>query len=212
MKRSLSLLLLLAGAVAAFSAEPKNVYQNNFDKAELDKVPEDLMVLDGGFVVKEEGGNRFLELPGAPLESFGVLFGPTVTNNVAAGARIFGTGKGRRFPTFGVGLNGVGGLKFQVSPGKKLVELFKGEDVIATAPYIWESGSWTMLRLQLVKGSNGELKAQGKAWKQEAKEPDAWQIDQAIMGEVPPGRPSIWGNPYAGTPIRYDDLSVSSGN
>jgi len=211
MKRSLSLLLLLAGTIAAFSAEPKNLYQNSFDKAELDKVPEDLMVLDGGFAVKEEGGNKFLELPGAPLESFGVLFGPTVTNNVAAGARIFGTGKGRRFPTFGVGLNGVGGLRLQVSPGKKLIELYKGEDVIASAPYTWESGAWTMLRLQLVKTDAG-LKAQGKAWKQGAKEPEAWLIDQAITGEVPPGRPSIWGNPYSGTPVRYDDLSVSAVN
>jgi len=211
MKRSLSFLVLLAGAIAAFSAEPKNLYQNSFDKAELDKVPEDLMVLDGGFAVKEEGGNRFLELPGAPLESFGVLFGPTVTNNVAAGARFFGTGKGRRFPTFGIGLNGVGGLKIQVSPGKKLIELYKGEEVIASAPYTWESGAWTMLRLQLVKTDAG-LKAQGKAWKQGDKEPEAWLIDQAITGEVPPGRPSIWGNPYSGTPIRYDDLSVSALN
>jgi hypothetical protein len=27
--------------------------------------------------------------------------------------------------------------------------------------------------------------------------------------EAPAGRPSIWGNPFAGTPIRYDDLKVS---
>ena len=40
-------------------------------------MPEDLLVLEGAFVVKAEGGNHFLELPGAPLDTFGLLFGPT---------------------------------------------------------------------------------------------------------------------------------------
>src|SRR5437588_932962 len=88
-------------------AQTKPVYENNFEKAEVGKVPDDFLVLDGAFVVKEEGRNKFLELPGAPLDSFGVLFGPTQSAGVAVSARIHGTGKGRRFPTFGVGLNGV---------------------------------------------------------------------------------------------------------
>ena len=69
--------LALAVAVAcSSSAQAQVLYTNGFDKAEVEKVPEDMMVLDGGFAVKEEGGNKFLELPGAPLETFGVLFGP----------------------------------------------------------------------------------------------------------------------------------------
>src|SRR5438067_11448912 len=102
--------------------ENKPLFENNFEKAELDKVPDDLLVLEGAFAVKAEGGNKFLELPGAPLDTFGLLFGPTESTNVAASARVYGTGKGRRFPTFGLGLNGVGGFKLQVSPGKKLLE------------------------------------------------------------------------------------------
>ena len=100
-------------AVAALAApvlaqEQKSLYENNFDKAELNKVPDDFLVLDGQFAVKEEGGERFLELPGAPLDTFGVLFGPTEKEGDAVSARIFGTGKGRRYPTFAVGLNGQG--------------------------------------------------------------------------------------------------------
>jgi len=49
------------------------LYSNGFDKAETGKVPEDLMVLEGGFAVQEESGNKFLELPGSPLETFGLL-------------------------------------------------------------------------------------------------------------------------------------------
>src|SRR5437899_12123840 len=113
--------LLLAGV--AFAAEPKKLYEMNFEKAEPDKVPEDFLVLDGGFAVKEEAGNKFLELPGAPLDTFGALFGPTEKAGIAVSTRIKGTGKGRRYPTFGVGLNGQGGYRLQVSPAKKALEL-----------------------------------------------------------------------------------------
>ena len=209
MKKYLAIATLVACSASVFAAEPKTLYANNFEKADIGKVPDDFLVLDGGFAVQEEGGNKFLELPGAPLDTFGLLFGPTETNNVSASARIFGTGKGRRFPAFAVGLNGVGGLRLQVSPAKKLVELYRGEDVVATAPYTWESGAWTMLRLDVRKIKEGEFKVQGKVWKQDAKEPPAWTIDYKLMGDLPAGRAAIWGNPYSGTPIRFDDLSVS---
>src|SRR5207302_2909423 len=97
----------LCSAWASQSNEAKVIYENNFEKAEVGKVPEDLLVLDGAFAVKEEGGNKFLELPGAPLDSFGLLFGPTESVGLAVSARVYGTAKGRRFPTFGIGANGV---------------------------------------------------------------------------------------------------------
>src|SRR6266850_6368601 len=50
------------------------LYENNFEKEEPGKVPADFMVLDGGFAVKEQAGNKFLELPGSPLDSFAVQF------------------------------------------------------------------------------------------------------------------------------------------
>src|SRR6266571_662021 len=172
-KACVELVLLTGLAFCAFAQQAKPLYQNDFEQAALDKVPDDFLVLDGGFAVQQEGGNKFLELPGAPLDTFGLLFGPTETNNVSASARIFGTGKGRRFPAFAVGLNGVGGLKLQVSPAKKLVELYRGEEVATTAPFIWESGAWTMLRLDVRKIRDGQFKVQGKVWKQDTKEPQA---------------------------------------
>lgn len=209
---SKSLTLVLAcvlGAASAVAAETAALYQNNFEKAELEKVPDDMLVLDGGFAVKEEAGNKFLELPGAPLETFGVLFGPTEASGLAVTARIHGAGKGRRFPTFDVGLNGVGGFKLRVSPAKKLLELLKGEEVVANAPFTWESGSWTMLRLQCRKVKDGEFKVEGKAWKQGDAEPKDWQVSRAETAEAPAGRPSVWGMPFAGTPVRFDDLQVT---
>ena len=199
--------LMLAAAMG--SAEAQVLYTNGFDKAELEKVPEDMMVLDGGFAVKDEGGNKFLELPGAPLETFGVLFGPTEASGLAVTARVQSTGKGRRFPTFAVGLNGVGGFKLQLSPAKKLVELVKGEEVVASAPFTWESGSWTLLRLQCRKVKDGEFRLEGKAWKQGGAEPKEWQISRMEALESPAGRSSVWGMPFAGTPVKFDDLMVT---
>ena len=207
--RLVALAMGLAALMMTAAAQAQVLYTNGFDKAEVENVPEEMMVLDGGFAVKEEAANKFLELPGAPLETFGVLFGPTEASGLAVTARVQSTGKGRRFPTFAVGLNGVGGFKLQLSPAKKLVELVKGEEVVASAPFMWESGSWTLLRLQCRKVKDGEFKLEGKAWKQGDAEPKEWQISRAETTESPAGRSSVWGMPFAGTPIRYDDLIVT---
>src|SRR5687767_1325420 len=168
-----------------------------------------MMVMEGGFTVVEESSNRFLELPGAPLETFGVLFGSTETNGVSVSARVFGTGKGRRSPAFAVGLNGVGGYKLQVSPAKRMVELYRGDELLTSAAYEWAPGTWTMLRLQTRKTKDGGISAEGKAWKQGAAEPKQWIISHLDKSEPPPGRASLWGAPYSGTPIRFDDLTVA---
>ena len=200
--------------VAALSAPvlaqgQKSLYENNFDKAELNKVPDDFLVLDGQFAVKQEGGERFLELPGAPLDTFGVLFGPTEKEGDAVSARIFGTGKGRRYPTFAVGLNGQGtsAYRLQVSPAKKAVELYKGDEVKASVSYEWQPAAWTRLRLQVRKVKDGDWKVEGKVWTD--KEPATWTVSFDEKDQPVAGKASIWGSPYATTPIRFDDLLVT---
>ena len=209
-RKLLAVLLAAFGlATGVFAQDAKPLYENNFEQAALDKVPDDFLVLDGGFAVKEDGGNKFLELPGAPLETFGTLFGPTEGTGLAVTARIHGTGKGRRLPAFAVGLNGVGGFRLQVSAAKKLLELYKGDEVVASAPFAWESDSWTLLRLQVRKAKDGAWKVEGSAWKQGTAEPKAWAIAHDEKSEPSAGRASVWGNPFSGTPIRFDDLAVS---
>ena len=209
-KTCVELVLLTGLAFGAFAQQAKPLYENDFEKAALDKVPDDFLVLDGQFAVKEEGGNKFLELPGAPLDTFGVLFGPTEKEGTAVSARIFGTGKGRRYPTFAVGLNGQGtsAYRLQVSPAKKALELFKGDEVKATVPFEWQSGAWARLRLQVRKVKDGQWKVEGKAWAD--KEPSAWLVSFDEREQPVAGKASIWGSPYATTPIRFDDLKVTS--
>jgi hypothetical protein len=200
--------LTLCVAINVF-AQAKLPYENNFEKAEVGKVPEDMLVLDGQFTVKEESENKVLELPGDPLDSFGVLFGPTETSNIVVTAKIFGTGKGRRFPTFGIGANGVNGYRLQVSPGKKLVELYKRDEVVKSVAYEFKSGAWTNLKLQISLVKEGEIKIEGKAWTKDTDEPKEPLVSYTDNSPASAGRASIWGSPYSGTPIQFDDLSVT---
>jgi hypothetical protein len=197
------IVLVLSGAHAQ-----EKVYEQNFEKAEVGAVPAEMLVLDGAFAVREDSGGRVLELPGAPLDTFGVLFGPTEKEGMRVGARIFGSSQGRRFPVLGVGLNGASPYRLQCSPSKKALELYKGDDVLAAVPFSWESGTWTEFRLQLVKIRDGAWKLSGKAWKQGSAEPADWLLNAELQEEPVAGKASIWGKPYSGTPIRFDDLTV----
>jgi hypothetical protein len=191
----------------SFAGQPV-LYTNNFEKAAVDSVPDDMLVLDGAFAVKQENGNKFLELPGAPLDTFGVLFGPATNANVAVEAKIYGTGKGRRYPSFGVGLNGAGGYKLKVSPSKNALELYKGDELLASAPFKWKSGTWTTFRLHVIKSGEGEWAVMGKVWDSAEKPPENFQVTVRQKIEPTAGRPSIFGSPISGTPIRFDDLAL----
>lgn len=203
---TMMLRILALFALSATLMGQEAVYKNDFQSAEVGKIPKEFMVLDGGFTVAEEGGNKFIELPGAPLDTFGFLFGPTEKENRTVTARIFGTSKGRRAPTFNVGLGGVGGYKLQVSPAKKLVELYRGDSVKSSVPFEWESGKWTHLSLTLKKKSDSEWQIDGSVWPEGASEPPSPTIAFSDNEAPPSGRASIGGSPYATTPIRYDDL------
>jgi hypothetical protein len=138
-----------------------------------------------------------------------VIFGTTQNSGVAVSARIFGTSKGRRAPTFGVGLNGVGGYKLQMSPAKKALEIFKGDEALASVPFEWASGSWAHLKLHVIP-SGAVWKIEGKAWKDGQPEPAQWQVTFEEKTKPSDGRASLWGLPYSGTPIWFDDLVLAA--
>src|SRR5665213_1433805 len=125
------------------------LYQNDFEKDELDKPPAGFLVLDGDFAVKQIDGNKVLELPGAPLDAFGALFGHATNGNLTVSARVYGTGHGRRFPIFAIGLNGGAGYKLQVSPAKDALEIYHGDNALAATPFKWKTATWTSLRLHI---------------------------------------------------------------
>jgi hypothetical protein len=184
---------------------PEVLFREDFQSVQPGDIPDEFLVLDGLFEVVEQDGQRWLELPGAPLETFGVLFGPNESSGVEVRARIRGTREGRKFPTFMVGLNGVRGFKLRVAPSKNALELLRDEEVLERVPFRWTSGEWTSVRLQVLPGEKG-VRLLAKAW-QGADEPDAWMVTAGLDGTFPRGKAGVWGLPFSGTPIQFDDLA-----
>jgi len=198
----------LAWSCTAWGAAPTPVFTEDFSRIEVGQVPDGFLVLDGAFQVKADGAEKFLELPGAPLESYGLMFGSGNKEDWGAQARVFGTLRGRRFPVFGVSVNGVGGYRVVVAPAKRAIELLKGDEVKASAEFIWEDGTWTQVRVQIRKLADGTWKVEGKAWKDGEEEPSQWLVGWTEADSPVAGRAAVWGQPFAGTPIRFDDLRI----
>ena len=207
--------IFIAAAIVALTASAqtpreKVLFKSDFESANADSVPEEMMVLGGQFSVKEIGGNKALELPGDPLEDFGALFGPAESDGVAVRARIRSETTKRLAPRFGVGLSGVAGYRLLVAPGQNVLQLLKDQQVVASAPFEWKPGTWTSLHLQVRKVSEGKWSVEGRAWADGTPEPKDWSISFEVSEALPAGKASIWGAPYSGKPILFDDLSVVS--
>jgi hypothetical protein len=201
--------LMTCACLAAASARAgQPFYQNNFEATETGKLPADFLVLNGNFAVKSLGTNRVLELPGAPLDGFAVQFGPAEAVGMSVNARIHGTAQGKRSPAFGVGLGGAGGWRLQVSPGRKAVELFKDQELKASAACNWKSGAWMRFRLQLRQVKEGAWRIEGRVWLDGADEPEDWILTADETEQPVAGRASVAGAPFSGTPIWFDDLAV----
>lgn len=202
--------LLTAGPPAADAAQPPAAaYATDLSKMAVGKPPDELFILNGAFQVAEAGGNKFLELPGDPLDSFGILFGPEEQQATEVSARIQAARAGMMFPEFGVGANDSGGWKLWALPGQDALVLRRKEaDEVARVPFKWADGQWAHFRLRVSPAADGKWLVRGRAWAAGAKEPAEWTIAATDAAAPPKGRASVWGHPYAGTPIRFDDLTA----
>ncbi len=196
------------GAPAPAVARP--LYENNFERAAVGKLPEGVEVLGGDFSVQSASSNKFLSLAGSTLRSCTAMFGPVVGADIAVSARILGTTKDSRAPKFGVGLGGTNGWKLMASPNKSALQLWRDTEVKATVPFTWQSGTWTTLCLQVRKVGDGAWTVEGKAWETSGAEPKDWLVRCETSETPPTGWASVIGTPLAGTLIRFDDLVVSA--
>ena len=209
MKYWSALVLILLAAAPATDAP---LFSTDFTKAELGKPSDkDFLVLAGTFAVKDVDSDRSLELDGKSLDSFGALFGPAPEQPASTvAARIWGDVTGKRFPEFGIGASDAGGYKLWLMPRQKKVVIRKADATVATADYTkWEPKTWTEFRLQVSKSNSDAWVVRGKVWGRGTDEPKDWTISFEDPEEPPAGRASVWGNPYSGQPIRFDDLRVS---
>ncbi len=210
-RKSLQVLVLLGvlGVLVVKAEDGKSsaiLWASDFEKVAAGAEPPDVLILEGAFTVQQDGpANRVLELPGVPLETMGMVFGPARRQDVAVWARIRSEKKGRLYPHFGVGLLGPQGYRLMVNPTRDAVELVRDGDVLTRAPFKWESGQWTWLSLAVALREK-KLEITGKAWLEGRGEPAEPMIRHAAEPSDQAGGATIWAMPYSGKPIQFDDV------
>lgn len=195
-------------SVAADTAPPAGEYIVDFEQTEAGKLPDDFLVT-GNFAVKDFEGNQVLELPGSPLEHYGVLFGPAEHAQVEVRAKVWASQTGKRYPEFGIGAGNAFGYRLLLLPRQKKLVLRKQDLTVASAPYDqWKTDTWTEFSLR-VEQQNGAWTITGQA--APAGDPDAGvTVKFKDKEEAPAGRGSIWGTPFSDKPIRFDDLHITT--
>ena len=186
----------------------EKIYSNDFSTTTLGEQPEGMFVLAGEFSVMERESNAVLILPGEPLGDFGILFGLRQQDNVAVRARISSDSRGRRKPAFSIGLNGRSGYRLRVNAAARAVQLLKGDRVYSEANFEWVPNTWIWLDLQIEKTDDKLWVITGKAWLGNSLEPAVATVrieDNKIPAK---GRASVWGTPYSGKAILFDDLGI----
>lgn len=207
MSRSISIILISLVACQAGAGELKKL---NYDceKWTEGEPPAEVFVVDGTIRIKEKDGNKAIEIGIDPLVDGCAMLGSSANGSASIQARAFASKNGRSFPRFGIGVHGQSGYRLIVLCAKKELQLVKNDQVIKSAPYEWTSDAWMNLKLEALKDAQGKWSISGKAWPAGVAEPAEPQIkheDSTLKGQ---GKCSIWGTPFSGTPIYFDDVKL----
>lgn len=186
------------------------LYTAEFDNN--DKIiPEDFFIMDGSWEVRKLVNTQALYLRPFPLRTYSLLLGPDIKEGMEMSADVYTSKRGQVFPNFSIGSHGLSGFRLNVKPGPRgsALELFINETrLIAVAKCDWQTDMWSSMRLNVQKTGPQEVTVKGKIWKRGEKEPD-WQI--VHKGDLPldEGQCSIWGIPYSGRDIFFDNLVIT---
>ena len=171
--------------------------------------PQEVFVVDGSITVVAKDGNKALQIaPAGELVEANALLGDSAKGSASIEARVFGSKTGRSFPRFGIGVHGQSGYRLIVFAAKKELQLMKGEEVIKAVPFQWTPDAWVKLKLEVKKIADDKWNISAKAWAADAAEPKDAAItheDATLKGQ---GKCSIWGTPFSGTPILFDDVKI----
>jgi len=209
MKNFLMIVFVLV-MVSSYTAaqEDGGKVEFTFEKMEVGKELDGALSIDGEFLVAELDGGKVLELSPVPLVECGLVLGLSLKGEGQITAKIRAGKKRRSTPRFGVGLHGISGYRLRVVPAQKQLELLRNEEVVKTATYDWQSGSWVTVRLVVTKVSDNKWGVSAKVWAGGEKEPELPALAIETTEAPGNGKASIWGTPYSGLPIYYDDIQI----
>ena len=151
-----------------------------------------------------------LKLSPDPLIECGLLFGKSSKGPMIVEGRVFTAKKGRRsFPRFAMGVHGISGYRLRVVPAQKRIELVHNEEIVKTVDFAWESEKWCSMKLAFID-NEGAPKVQAWVW-MSGQEPTQEPLLEFVgeKGTSSQGKASLWGTPYSGKELLFDDLKVT---
>lgn len=209
---AISMALALAGGLGLprpmHAADPLKV---DFEAIEVGGEPDGFFLIDGEMKVEELDGGKVLAVAATPLVETGGLLGDSMKGGGTVEARVKADRKRRSYPRFGVGLHGLSGYRLRVVPSQGQIELVKNEETVKTEAFEWKPGEWVTLRLSVSPAGEGKWKVEGRVWSGADEAPEKPQIELTHEGSIGSGKASVWGTPYAGLPIYFDDVVVTPG-
>ena len=206
-------LAIIAGAYALGSdvAGAEELATVKFDFEEFEEGTEpDLFVIEGTFKIAAEDGNKVLQLEPLPLAESGVIFGKSLKGAASVTADVKASKLRRSTPRFGVGLHGISGYRLRVVPASSKLEVVKSDEVVQSVDYKWTSDEWLTLRLTIEAGAEGKWVIGGWVWPRGGEAPKEPAITFQSDEKLGQGKASIWGTPYSGTPISYDNVVIEN--
>lgn len=203
-------LSLLAVAALPAAAQEMKKFDIKADAWAVGEPPAEVFVLDGKVSIAEkEGGKAIMIDPGTELVEASAQFGDSAAGSASIQARVFASKKGRSTPRFGLSVHGMAGYRLYVNPAKKLLELVKADQVVATAPFTWTSDAWLNLKIEAKKASGDAWAIAASVWPAtEAAAPATPQLKHEDKGLKGQGKCAIWATPYSNTPIYFDDIQI----
>ncbi|MFM7606057.1 MAG: hypothetical protein ACKO8Z_12795 [Prosthecobacter sp.] len=200
---------LLATAVLSAAGQEVKKFDINCDAWTVGEVPAEVFVLDGKVSIAEKDGGKAIMIdPGTELVEASAQIGDSAAGNALIQARVFASKKGRSSPRFGISVHGMNGPRLYVNPAKKQIELVRGDQLLASAPFVWVSDSWLNLRLEVMKGEGDKWVAKAYAWPDKGQKPTDSLLKHEFTGLKGQGKCTLWATPYSNTPIYFDDLQI----
>jgi hypothetical protein len=193
-------------------ADPRLIFQADFEEQEPGGVPGSYLVLDGEWSIAELDGGRVLKLAEDPLVEASVQFGDSLKTGGTIKARIKTDRNRRSYPRFGVGLHGRSGFNVRMVPVEKKMILYKGgiDSPVQSAACDWRAGEWYFIELR-VEEAGDAWTVSARAWAESDNRPKQAQIEYIATDVTLSGKGSAIGTPFSGQPIYFDDIEVRLG-
>jgi hypothetical protein len=197
-------------SLSSLDAADLKQIQIDFDEWSEGEPPDSVLVVDGTVEVRVSEAGKALVIDPYPITDANAQLGESAAGEATVEAKVLATKVGRSYPRFGVSVHGMSGHRLILNVPYRRLEIVKRDEVVAEAPFKWESGAWLRLKLEArrAEGSEDSWVIAGKAWADGSEEPEEPQLTASDEGLKGQGKCAIWGTPFAETPIFFDDLRI----